>query len=84
MADLKRRAAKIKQRAARVAAVHKQAEDANSSYQSAHTLAMQLTNEIAGFLARHSNAQSKDPTNWGYVGDMNHYIELLEEILGTR
>lgn len=32
-------------------------------------------------LGKHEKEQLKEPTNWGYIGDLGHVSELLDDIL---
>lgn len=57
---------------------------ANAAYKAARTKVGGLLDEVTAKLAQHAAQQIQDPKNWGYVGDMNHYAELLEELLGKR
>ena len=57
---------------------------AKESYAREHKAVTALLNQFTAVLAGHAQRQSKDDRNWGYVGDMAHYREQLEEMLGLR
>jgi hypothetical protein len=57
---------------------------ADAAYKIARAKVNNLLEEVNAKLTEHSNRQILDPKNWGLVGDMNHYAELLEELLGKR
>ncbi len=54
------------------------------TYSEARTRVLALVTDLNTMLMEHAARQEKDPTNYGYAGDMNHYAELLEELLGRR
>ena len=62
----------------------KRAETAMEAYKSRRVKLEQLVNDLQAMLAEHDQRQQADPNNWGYIGDLGHYIELLEELLGRR
>lgn len=35
-------------------------------------------------LKKHASEQKKNPRDWGYPGDLGHYVEVFEELLGMR
>lgn len=41
-----------------------------------------LVKKVQEKMAWHEGMQSQDRKNWGYVGDLQHYNELLQQILG--
>jgi len=69
--------------ATRVAYKHLQArprETADERYHH-HLLNVQESlNNIKKLIAKHTREQSRKPTDWGFVGDMEHVSELLEDI----
>ena len=62
----------------------KRAETAQQAYKARRFKLQQLIKDLQRMLAEHDQKQQADPSNWGYIGDMGHYIELLEELLGRR
>lgn len=59
-------------------------ENASAAYNESLSRVNKLIAELQHHVANHSAKQGNSPSNWGYVGDMNHYAELLEELLGRR
>lgn len=43
-----------------------------------------LMAEVNAHLAAHADRQMSDKKNWGLVGDLQHYNDLLLEILGRK
>lgn len=41
----------------------------------------ELMKELKNKIATHSKNQKKEPKNWGYVGDMEHYIQCLKDLV---
>ncbi|HZQ23413.1 MAG TPA: hypothetical protein VFA89_11500 [Terriglobales bacterium] len=59
-------------------------ETAAQAYQRVRTDVDRLLQEVNEKLADHARCQAADPSNWGFHGDMVHYREVLEELLGKR
>jgi len=59
-------------------------ETADQAYQRQQARVQKLVADLKTFLENHANRQKAEPRNWGFAGDMNHYAEIIEEILGTR
>ena len=57
---------------------------ADEAYREARAKVGTLLEEFNAKLAGHAAKQIQDSKNWGFAGDMNHYAELLEELLGKR
>jgi hypothetical protein len=57
---------------------------ADAAYQEQKRRVERLMKELHAHLAEHAGRQAKDARNWGFVGDLNHYAEEIEEMLGTR
>jgi hypothetical protein len=51
-----------------------------NDYQKSVKACVSLLEEITKKIKKHVLAQAKDSKNWGYVGDMQHVKENLEEI----
>jgi hypothetical protein len=62
----------------------KRAETASEAYKRNRAKVEQLVGDLQRMLGGHAKLQQGDPSNWGYAGDMAHYAELLEELLGRR
>ena len=43
--------------------------------------ARKLLSHVSEFLGIHEKEAAEDPTNWGYVGDMGHVGEMLEDVV---
>jgi len=62
----------------------KRAETSSEAYKRNRAKVDQLIGDLQRMLSGHAKMQQGDPANWGYAGDMAHYAELLEELLGRR
>ncbi len=59
--------------------------DANQAYKTATAEVKTLMFRLQQHIAQHELKQEKNPGNWGFVGDMNHYAEILKnEILEVK
>lgn len=54
--------------------------DADADYKKRSREVRQTLKNIEKRLNVHDKKQSRDPKNWGYVGNMGHIKELLEEV----
>ena len=54
------------------------------AYGEARTRVLALVTDLNTMLTEHAGRQQAQPTSYGWVGDMNHYAELLEELLGRK
>lgn len=59
-------------------------QTADEAYRAAHERVSGLVKDVQKHIATHARRQAADTKNWGFVGDMNRYAELLEELLGRR
>jgi len=55
---------------------------ADGEYKKAVELVLNRMSELRQQLARHQATQANDTSNWGYVGDLNHWAGRLDELLG--
>lgn len=57
------------------------AKDANVEFQSKLKVTQKLIDELKKALVLEARRQATDPRNWGYVGDLGHVNEELEEVI---
>ena len=55
-------------------------QSADQLYQVRYREAKDLLRHIGQLLDSHRTDQDRDPTNWGYAGDMGYYVEKLTEL----
>lgn len=73
---------------AEIKSLEKQLSEAHGGRSAANEQYINTQGEIAAMLTQlneklksHTSAQQKDPTNWGYVGDLDSLMALLKEAL---
>jgi len=54
--------------------------DANESYQKNMKVAMGMVKDIDKLLKGHGKKQKLDPTNWGFVGDLDYVVTELNSL----
>jgi hypothetical protein len=52
------------------------------AYQEAQAEVQGLLNEVSQHLSAHARRQAADPRNYGFVGDLKHYAQLLKQVIG--
>ena len=57
---------------------------ASRAYEIQQKRVWDLLGAVTAKMATHADRQAHDPSNWGFVGDMEHYANLLEEFLGIE
>ena len=55
--------------------------NANDSYREARERLDERLNKINHLVREHAEKQFKDRKSWTFVGDMNHVIELLDNVV---
>jgi len=55
--------------------------NATYAYRAAHVRLDENLSRINRLVREHVEAQSKQPENWGFVGEMNHVIACLNDAL---
>jgi len=55
--------------------------DAHEAYRAARENLDQRLNAINRLVREHAEQQFKNRRNWGFVGDVNHVVELLDEVI---
>jgi len=55
--------------------------NATYAYRAAHVRLDENLNRINRLVLEHVEAQSRQPENWGFVGDMNHLVACLNDAL---
>jgi len=53
--------------------------DANAAYRAARERLDERLNNLNHLVRTHAEEQFKDKKNWGFVGDMNYVIEILDQ-----
>lgn len=59
-------------------------ETADSCYRAKAAELQKKLEILNAKLAQHAKQQALEPSNWGYVGDLGHYTELINQILGIE
>ncbi len=59
------------------------AKTADAAYQSQLQQAHAMLRSLSAKLDAHANKQSRNPDNWGHVGDMQATVEALRAIAAT-
>jgi hypothetical protein len=55
----------------------------HEAYENAHIAAMIKAQKLIEKIQDYPNPDGTE-ANWGHVGDLQHYVEKLEELLGER
>ena len=61
--------------------VDMETNNANDAYKAARERVHSRIIRLQDLLNAHSKKQKNDPRNWGFVGDFNHVIEVLDEAI---
>ena len=56
-------------------------KDATTAYRTARERVDRQIAQIQALLQRHASKQTAAPANWGYAGDVNHVVEILNDAL---
>jgi len=54
---------------------------AEEAYRKRHTAVLQLLGQLGDLVVVHHRRQLQEPLDWGYVGDLAHVEERLQEIV---
>lgn len=57
----------------------KASQSANAVYQKLLGNVNERIEVLKVLVAKHAETQAKRPQNWGYVGDLSHLLQLLDE-----
>ncbi len=55
--------------------------NAADAYRDARERLDERLNKLNHFVRIHTEGQFKDKKNWGFVGDLNHVVEILDEAI---
>lgn len=58
--------------------------DAASAYKEKVSIIEKSIKLLQQKVKAHAKKQKNEPKNWGYVGDMGHWIEKLDDIISPR